>query len=332
MQPRYARWQDGKIIPPWHAELPVADHCNLACRDCNHASPVMPRWFADPAQVHRDCAVLAPLYRPRRIKVLGGEPLLHPALAEVVEAARKTGICDTFKLVTNGTLLDRLDARTWRAFDIVEVSLFPGVDRALEQIEEARRQAQSHGVKLEVNTYEQFRATFTLRGTDDPALTRKIFHACKIAWVWGCHTIRAGRLYRCPQSAYIQHLTKLPEEEGIPIRAAPDFGARLFAFLNDREPLQSCTHCCGTVGTLREQVQVKRKEWWEGTGDVPTEQLVDRDWLERTPEQPDFDDDCKHPAGSSPLALIRRVLGLGKRRSGPSFAEARRGHAEGRGS
>lgn len=85
--------ENGLIVPPNHLELITTDQCNMACRACNHFAPIMPRWMADADLVKRDCALLAKVYRPKKMKVLGGEPLLHKDFPALVSAAREEACC-----------------------------------------------------------------------------------------------------------------------------------------------------------------------------------------------------------------------------------------------
>ncbi len=97
---------DGKIQAD-HLELNIVHHCNLSCRACNHAAPRMPKHFAAPEALYRDLSLLGRYYRPASVHLLGGEPLLHPRLGDVVEAVRASGICPCIRIVTNGLLLLR---------------------------------------------------------------------------------------------------------------------------------------------------------------------------------------------------------------------------------
>lgn len=286
----------GMIVPPTHLELNVADHCNITCRACNHASPIMPAWFADPDTVQRDYAILAKYYRPAFIKVLGGEPLMHKHLDAVIEAARSTGISDHFTLTTNGTLLHKASDAVWAAVDEVEISVYPGVAGVADNIRLARNKARDFGKKLTVFYYDRFRATFSLQGTADRDLVAKVYAACKIANLWGCHTVREGYFYKCPQSIYVALLTgRSPEPDGIAIVDGPTFQADLLEYVNAQAPQIACAHCVGTVGILEPHAFLARQEWRDHI-DKPTEAMVDLDWLERCQIRQDRRDDCKIPA------------------------------------
>ena len=117
--------EDRKITPPMSCEVNAVDHCNIACLDCNHAAPALPESYADPGSVHRDLARLAKVYKAGCLKILGGEPLLHPDLLSLVQAARASRISQTIRLITNGTLLHRMPDTIWSSIDELELSHYP---------------------------------------------------------------------------------------------------------------------------------------------------------------------------------------------------------------
>lgn len=290
-----SRLSNGLIIPPTHLELLVADHCNLSCSNCNHASPLMPAWFADPDTVHRDFSILAKYYRPKFIKVLGGEPLLHKQLVEVIKAARTTGISDHFTLTTNGLLLHQACDALWEAVDEIEISLYSGINLAQNAIDLARERASAFGKKLTIFHYEQFRTTFSLKSSDDTELIGKLFTACKIANLWGCHAVRNGYFHKCPQSIYTAMLTgKSAETDRIPIVDSSSFQMSLLEYVNSPEPLAACAHCVGTVGIQKPLEQLPKARLTMEI-DKSLEELVDFDWLAQSLIAQDNCDDCKIP-------------------------------------
>jgi hypothetical protein len=322
--------------------LIVVDHCNIACRSCNHASPIMPSWFADPDTVHRDFSILSNYYRPARVKVLGGEPLMHKDLHAVITASRASGISGHFTLTTNGTLLHKASDAVWEAIDEVEISLYPNLPGAVKNLDLARAKARDLGKKLTLYLYEEFRGTFSLKGTSDSALVHRIYSACKIAHVWGCHAAREGYFYKCPQSIYTAMLTgKSAPADRIPIVESGSFQAELLEFVNSPTPLSACAHCVGTVG-IQEAHELTPRAQWKTHIDKTSEELVDLDWLARSLITQDEFDDCKIPARLessrivSDLPWLHRLLSTfsptlvplvslrrRKRRTRQSAAEAR---------
>lgn len=301
---------DGFIVPPTHVELIATDHCNIGCRTCNHASPLMPAWFAKPETVRRDFAILAKYYRPAFVKVLGGEPLMHKQLAAVIQAARETGISRHFTLVTNGMLLHRAPDELWDSIDEIEISIYPNIPGTEEILALAEKKTRSLGKKLTVYHYDDFRATFSLRGTDDTGLVSKIYAACKIANLWGCHAVKDGYFYKCPQSIYIPELTgKRHADDRVEIVDDVGFRARLHAFLNSPTPLAACTHCVGTVG-IQETHALLPKDACRQHIDKRSEDLVDPRWLEHSLQVQDVVDDCKIPTRYQAPWLERQLPGF----------------------
>ena len=292
-KPDICRITDGLIVPPTHLDLLAVDHCNIKCRTCNHASPLMPAWFADPDTVHHDFSLLAKHYRPAFIKVLGGEPLMHKNLVSVIQAARRSGISDHFTLVTNGVLLDKAKDDIWKSIDEIELSVYPATPNAGKIIENTIRLAKRHGKLYRIYRYDEFRATFSLQGTANTALVGQIYAACKIANLWGCHAVKDGYFYKCPQSIYIRKLTgKHCESDALPISDSHDFQARLLAFLNSPNPLTTCTHCGGTVGRHVEHVLASQEECHSHI-DIPTDDIVDHELLADSLIAMTPADDCK---------------------------------------
>ncbi|MDD2338374.1 MAG: hypothetical protein PHD01_17600 [Geobacteraceae bacterium] len=295
----------GMIIPPTHVELIAVDHCNISCNICNHASPLMPSWFADPDTIHRDFSILSKYYRPKFVKVIGGEPLLHNHLDAVIQAARATDISDYFKLTTNGLLLHKATDAIWEAVDEVEISLYPGLTLAEKNIRLAMEKAEVFGKKLTIYYYEQFRETFSLKGTSDNALVNRVYAACKIANVWGCHAVRGGFFHKCPQSIYAAMLTGKGEStDRIPIVDSAAFQVALLEYVNSAVPLSACVNCVGTVGSYKTHALMPLNQIPVDI-DKPMEELVDYDWLERSLITQDTYDDCKIP---SRLGVSRALI------------------------
>jgi len=268
--------------------------------------------------VHRDFSILAKVYRPRLVKVIGGEPLLHKDLAAVIRAARSSGISPYFFVTTNGLLLDRMNDDVWSTVDEIEVSAYPGAEPSADVLSRARQQARERRVKFTLNRYERFRATLTTVGTQNQKLVDQIYRTCKIANIWGCHGVREGRFFKCPQSMYIPKLTgRTLAADHVPIEDMADLKDRLLAFINSPRPLSSCTYCVGTVGKKHDHVQLPRRDW-PADLDRPTEEMVDYECLERSKLSQTAADDCKinadgasrppHESGAMPNLLPARRL------------------------
>lgn len=277
---------DGKIIPPRSCEINAVDHCNIACRDCNHASPAVKMKFADPDVVFRNLSSLSMFYKPAMIKIVGGEPLLHPDMTALLKAVRRSGISRHIKLVTNGILLPQMKDEVWAEIDELELSVYPATESVLSAAMAAIRQtAKRHHVKMVRYFYNNFRMTFSMVGTADYVLTGRIYTACKLAKLWGCQSVHEGHFFKCPQSIYIPKILDAADaydyrEGGVKITDSPDFPDKLKGYLSACEPLRACRYCLGSVGALRGH-KLTKASGWTSAHCVPTEELVDYDKLYR---------------------------------------------------
>ena len=117
-------WDNGGDVP--HALLDILRGCNLRCQACyNHLeSRTKPL-----AEVQAEVDGLLRLRRLQSISIVGGEPLLHPELCDIVRFLRHRGL--RVELFTNGLLLDQdACARLKEAgTDLVFLHIDSGQDR-----------------------------------------------------------------------------------------------------------------------------------------------------------------------------------------------------------
>ena len=87
--------------------LNILDHCNLKCKGCDHFSSIAEERFVPAQTIMRDLARMSKLTEGAvtRIGVMGGEPLLHPELPEILQAARGSFPETLIQLFSNGLLL-----------------------------------------------------------------------------------------------------------------------------------------------------------------------------------------------------------------------------------
>lgn len=255
----------GKLQAPY-CELNVAEHCNLRCRGCSHLSPISPRVFVAPEALEHDLTRLGRVYHAGVVRLLGGEPLLHPDLLAVIAAVRRSGIADRVRVVTNGTLLPRMPDAFWQAIDELWVSSYPGQQLGAPELAAVRAQAAAARVPLRLTDIATFRQPYVAGDTHSPSLTRQIYDSCAVIHDWRCHTVAEGYFYKCPQSYFIPRrlgaaADLAPTADGLAITDAPEFGAALRAYLEADTPLAACQRCLGTVGHQFAHRQASRAEW-----------------------------------------------------------------------
>jgi len=231
----------------------LGDHCNLACRGCDHDSPFAPVRETSVEEFDRDLGSLAAVLHAHDLRMGGGEPLLHPRVEEFFEVARRRGVADRLTLVTNGLLLHKASERLWSLIDGVYLSVYPGV-RLPRPLSEYADTAKRHGVYFDAADQSTFVHTLLNQRIDDPALVEAIYRECKMTGEWWCHTVHEGRYYKCSIAPFsTRRMARLgvvyrPEDDSIPLHGNPDLRADLERLLARREPLAACAYCLGTSG------------------------------------------------------------------------------------
>lgn len=274
-------------------ELNISHQCNLSCRSCGHLAPVAARHHSRPAALHDVLSVLARHYRAEHVRLLGGEPLLHPELLDVIDAVLRSGVTGRIRVVTNGLLLARMPDAFWRRVSEVHVSVYPGHEMPAAEREHCARQAAAAGCALEFLYFDRFRESYAEQATDDPALVRRVYDTCQVAHRWRCHNVEGAVFYRCPQAHRLP--PNLPgsgldaRRDGVPIEDVPDLKDRLLAYLGRPEPLDACRFCLGSVGRLFPHAQ--QRVAWRDPQRTRVEALVDWEFL-RVLEEEDPEADC----------------------------------------
>lgn len=285
---------DGKVVTSEGCELNVVHHCNLGCASCSHLSPAFRRSLVDPEVVCHDLELLSRSLRAQFVKVLGGEPLLHPELVPILDVVRRSGLAPRILVCTNGIMLPRMREDFWSQVDEVEISVYPGRELADADLDRLRRRARANGVTLTVAYYSHFRYSYSELGTEDRDLVQRIYSTCQIAHVWRCHTVYAGHFFRCPQSVFLPRIFGRPHDpwaDGLRIEDGLEFAGRLRSYLTSRQPPLACRNCLGSVGRRMPHQQLRRADF-RTPQQRPSEDLLDRDFLVQLRVQPDADDGC----------------------------------------
>jgi cyclic pyranopterin phosphate synthase len=239
-------------------EYHIADHCNLRCDHCCSFSPILKKWFADPDEFESDLRAVRRVVEPQFLKIVGGEPLLHPELERLLAIAKELSVGRRIQLTTNAFLIDRLTPRGWDCLDMVAVSLYPEPALPKERIRFIAREGRKRNIEVNWKVQAQFTCLDRTEVADYQEATRT-FDEC---WIrHRCNSIKHGRFYCCTRPQYVQKFASDPlpfVEDGIPV-GDPD--ARALAFrikqhLEQTEPLNSCYLCQGGSAPLETNRQL----------------------------------------------------------------------------
>jgi len=245
-------------------EYNLTEHCNLRCRGCGHASPLLPEKFASLASFRADLEALAEVFHSDEIRIVGGEPLLHPQLLDFLKEARRINVADRIVLYTNGVLLHKAPAALWQLVDEIYISIYPGVNRRLDESEGARL-CRENGVKLTLCRADQFQQLTVNNRIDDVELVQAIFDNCKQRTEVSCHTVYEGRFYMCPVAPFSKARLALggthfqeQDSDWVELRDKDDLKGKLEAYLTSNSPLAACSFCLGNSGSTFKHEQLNR--------------------------------------------------------------------------
>lgn len=97
---------EGKIHLP-HVSIDITKGCNMRCEHCSHLSPLMQGHFPKD-ELLKFLEHWGQKLQPKRLAILGGEPLLHPNFEEIVLSAYRHWGRTEIVIITNGVLLERI--------------------------------------------------------------------------------------------------------------------------------------------------------------------------------------------------------------------------------
>jgi hypothetical protein len=194
-----------RITKSFPIEVHVTEHCNLNCKGCNHFSCLAKEEYLEPSLFEKDFKRLSELSKKYfSIKILGGEPLLHPRITEFFDISRKYFPSTPVQITTNGILLatqpDEFWQNCYKNNITISISQYP-VNLNKKEI---KKNAKKHKVKIvytgTTNEKRMCKMPLDLTGSQD---FTKSFQKCAISWGC-CVTLRESRIYTCCYAAHIK--------------------------------------------------------------------------------------------------------------------------------
>lgn len=254
------RWLFGRPVLDY-VEIHLADHCNMNCAGCTHYSPYLEKHLADVESVRKDFVRLSEIFaNVRRIRLMGGEPLLHPEVAAIMRIVREAFPKSHITLTTNGLLLAKQEAAFWEACRTWKIGIdFTVYPPMAGRENEIRALCKAEKVSLRVTPNGAFLAKLDAQGKQP---MKAAFRACRKGAY--CPILRDGRIYHCAEACYAEAYnskagTRIPAETGLEL--ATHTGMDVLKYLMC--PVFACSHC-----SMRHRVFE-----WHNTGTRP------EDWL-----------------------------------------------------
>jgi organic radical activating enzyme len=237
-----AEYNKAPYLP--YLEFHTVDQCNLNCKGCEHYSGlVRESKIHDVDGLYRDLLQLKKFISDIGvIRIMGGEPLLHPRIDEIISNTRKVYPDSQIHVVTNGFLIRSMkqsffdamknnDARLW-------ISYYPeiaGQEDGIKQI------LTDNGIKFQFGEMAtEFRIKYTLQPNDD---VQSIFLRC---YQSHCNNLYEGKVGACCLPFTTKYFNRY-FDKNIPEDGAIDLydGDMTTQKLKERlmQPFERCRYC-----------------------------------------------------------------------------------------
>jgi len=193
-----------------YLEHVVTWHCNLKCTNCSSGSPFQPHLDDDLSIFVRDVNMIGKYVDTPYIRLVGGEPLMHPQILDYLKEIHKAGYKSN--VATNGLMIPTMSDEFFELVDMVSLSVYANNNINYEKIINKLKQT---GVSWRnvtdvdaVHTFEAMQefkdrdwhdtGSFIVldkyeKNTDERA--REVYDPCLIKDM--CHSFHHGKYYKC---------------------------------------------------------------------------------------------------------------------------------------
>lgn len=194
-----------------YLETNIVDNCNLNCKGCAHFSNICDPRYVDINSFEQDLKKITEHFYLYNFRLLGGEPLLHPRLKDIIEISRKYLPNSRLVIVTNGLLLDKLSPELLRCmFEnnvIVTISLYMPTFSKIDNIISILKQ---YGIKYLINddyfkTIEPIKSFHTRLSETKNVNNYDANKSCSGRF---CRFIRDGKISKCYLPLLIDEVNK----------------------------------------------------------------------------------------------------------------------------
>ena len=188
-------------------DVHIVEHCNLNCKSCAHFSPIAEKSYISLDELEQMYKNLQPIYDKffNSIHLMGGEPLLHPKINQIIKLTRKYFSKTEIQIVTNGIKLMETSEdfiNTCKEnYIILYISQYP---IAIDYTQICKR-LEEHKIRYIISDKIDHFLGYSLdyNGKQNPSDS---YRKCEYAGF--CIQLKHNKLFPCFQCAHIEHINK----------------------------------------------------------------------------------------------------------------------------
>ena len=175
-------------------EMPIVDSCNLNCKGClfayNQEETAGPIALAE---IKSDLKQMVDRFADVAwIRFLGGEPLMHPDLAEILSYVRMLYPTTILDICTNGLLIPSIDEAVLEAIKAHHISLhISGYQPTYQLLDRIDARLKAAGIEYHILRRDDFYKFYTLVPDNDPVQSHAACPSC------ACWELYHGRIMKC---------------------------------------------------------------------------------------------------------------------------------------
>lgn len=209
---------------PHLIEIHAVDHCNLNCYGCSHYSSISEEKYLEIQNLEKNLKYLQKVSKYfKEVRIMGGEPLLHPEIARIMEMVRNTFKYNQISLLSNGILLKRMNDEFWVACKKnnieLKLTIYPNVN-----INDIMQMLNDKEVKYSIYGDRKMYRHWESLLLDETKLGNALINYYKCGGYQKCWQLYENKIIGCSISAYAFKLNRkfgsnfqLEEKDWLPI-------------------------------------------------------------------------------------------------------------------
>jgi GTP 3',8-cyclase len=226
-------------------EYSVIQNCNYKCPLCSHQSWRAIKKSCSVDRVVSDLTVFSKSCHIPFLKIIGGEPLLHPEILEIMKQIYPLKITDWLVLSTNGSLLLSTPEEIFNYFDEIYLSAYKGTGLLVFEI---KRLCEMKRKKLNVHDKRIHFDVIRFEPCSEEEAQER-YSNCFIQHQGCCFSLHEGYLFKCGISQAMPYWIREFQKNFDYVNDCANIldQKALEELVTRKQHLEACHYCTGKI-------------------------------------------------------------------------------------